>query len=49
LSFEGLYDEVCAALRRGSPRLVAEMYTPEGGVKLLFEDGTSQEVDLAQP
>jgi hypothetical protein len=46
LSFEGLHDKVCAALRRGNPRLVAQMHTPEGRVKLLFEDGTSHELDM---
>lgn len=48
LSFDDLYEKVCVALRSGSPRLVAEMYTPEGRVKLVYEDGSSQEFDVEQ-
>ena len=47
LSFDALYEQVCAALRGGRPRLTAELYTPGGGVKLIFEDGTWQELDIA--
>lgn len=45
-SFDVLYERICEALRSGRPRLLAEWYTAEGQVKLLYEDGTSQEYDV---
>ena len=46
LSFEQLHDLICEALRQGRPRLVAEVYSSEGRVKLVFEDGATKEVDV---
>ena len=44
--FDALYGRICEALRSGGPRLLAEWHTVEGHMKLLYEDGTSQEYDV---
>ncbi|HYN21992.1 MAG TPA: hypothetical protein VE078_13615 [Thermoanaerobaculia bacterium] len=45
LSFEALYERVCEALRGGKSRLVAQWLSPDGKVKLIHEDGSTQELD----
>jgi hypothetical protein len=45
LPFGEIHERICAALRRGRPRLIAETWSSEGRVQLLFEDGTSKLVD----
>lgn len=45
LPFGQLHERICAALRRGRPRLIAETWSPEGRVQLLFEDGSSRMVE----
>lgn len=41
VSFQALYDRLCAALRGARPRLVFEIAEPDGTTKLLFEDGSA--------
>ena len=45
-SFDDLYEEVCEALRGENPRLIAEMFTLDGRVKRIYEDGSSQEGEV---
>jgi hypothetical protein len=35
--FPALHTQLCEALRSGRPRLVAEVFRPDGSVKLIFE------------
>lgn len=44
LSFEELHQRICDALRGGRPRCIAEWWNPEGNVRLLFEDGSSEDI-----
>lgn len=37
LSFQALYERICEALRGGRPRLVAQVLTPDGRLKLIHE------------
>jgi hypothetical protein len=37
LSFQALYERICEALRGGRPRLVAQVLTSEGRLKLIHE------------
>src|SRR5258708_3332022 len=37
---DALHERICDALRGRRPRLIAETISPEGGGKLVFEDGT---------
>lgn len=39
-SFDDLYHRLCDALRGDRPRLVAEVYEPDGSVRAIFEDET---------
>lgn len=41
MTFDALYECICRTLRDGKPRLIAQHFTPEGQVKLLYGDGTS--------
>lgn len=41
-SFGELHGRICAALRGGRPRVMAESWNPEGDVQLLFEDGSAE-------
>jgi len=38
--------KICDALRGDKSRVVAEFLTPEGHLRILFEDGTSKELDM---
>lgn len=42
LSFGELHERICNALRGGQPRCIAESWSPEGDVQLLFEEGSSK-------
>jgi len=42
LSFGELHERICNALRGDRPRLIAESWSPEGDVKILFEDGSTK-------
>ena len=44
LSFQKLHGRICDALRGGQPRWVAEWWNPEGSGRLLFEDGSSKDI-----
>jgi hypothetical protein len=46
MTFDDLYRRICDALRGDRPRLAAQWLTPDGRLKLLFEDGTAEECDL---
>ena len=45
MTFETLYACICQALRGNKPEVVATMLLPTGRARILFEDGTSKEVD----
>ena len=40
MTFELLHARICAALRGDRPRHLATAFTPDGSVRILFEDGT---------
>lgn len=42
LSFGELHKRICNALRGSQSRCIAESWSPEGDVQLLFENGTSK-------
>ncbi|HUP25082.1 MAG TPA: hypothetical protein VNB06_19350 [Thermoanaerobaculia bacterium] len=44
MSFRDLHQRICDALRGQRPRVVAELLVGDGTVKVLFEDGSSEEV-----
>jgi hypothetical protein len=44
LSFGHVHAVICDALRGRRPRIVMEEWTTNGSVRLVFEDGTSEEV-----
>jgi hypothetical protein len=44
-SFGDLHERICASLRSGRPRWIAESWTPDGRVELLFEDGSMEVVE----
>ena len=46
MTFDDLYTHICNALRGDKPRVVAEYLAPEGRLRILFEDGTSKELDV---
>jgi hypothetical protein len=43
-SFEQVHRRICDALRGNRPRVVLEEWSADGSVRLVFEDGTSEEV-----
>ncbi len=43
-TFDGLYIRICDALRGDKPRLVVTHLTPDGRMRLLFEDGTTRQI-----
>lgn len=45
LPFDDLHRRLCNALRGDRPRLTAQVHTPDGRAKLMFEDGTSRTFD----
>ncbi|PYO02577.1 MAG: hypothetical protein DMD91_03380 [Candidatus Rokuibacteriota bacterium] len=47
MPFGDLHEKICSALRGHRPRLVAESRGPDGRVRLLFEDGTVRNQELA--
>jgi len=44
IPFGDLHDRICDALRGDRPRLVAESWEPDGRRRLLFEDGSVQDI-----
>ena len=44
LSFRDLHDRIYDALRGDHPRIVLEQWSPDGSVRLVFEDGRIEEV-----
>ena len=44
MTFGALHARICAALRGDRPRLVATCFTPDGRVRIVFENGTSKDV-----
>ncbi len=44
LSFGQVHQRICDALRGNRPRVVLEAWSADGSVRLVFEDGTSEEV-----
>jgi hypothetical protein len=45
ISFRDLHDRICNVLRGDRPRLVAELWGPDGRHQLLFEDGRAQDIE----
>ena len=48
LSFDGVHERICDALRAGRPRCIMEMWKPDGSVNLAFDDGSSRELDRSE-
>ena len=46
ITFETLYTHICRALRGAKPRVVAQYLAPGGRLRLLYEDGTVQDMDI---
>jgi hypothetical protein len=44
--FDTLYTQICNALRGDRPRVVAEYLAPGGCIRILFEDGTANEMEV---
>lgn len=44
-NFDTLYTHICDALRGDKPRVVATHLTPDGRIEVLYEDGTSKEIE----
>ena len=42
--FADLHERICAALRGDQPRVVGEFVRGDGSIRLMFEDGSSQDV-----
>ncbi len=45
MPFDSLYADICKALRGDRPRVVAQYLAPGGGLRILFEDGTTKDLD----
>jgi hypothetical protein len=45
MTFETPYARICEALRGNKPKVVDTSLLPTGRARILFEDGTSKEVD----
>lgn len=45
VTFNALHERICDALRGKRPRVIAQMFGGAGEVRLVFEDGTSREVE----
>jgi len=43
--FSELHDRICGALRGNRPALTLEIINPDGTLKLVFEDSTTQDLD----
>jgi hypothetical protein len=46
IPFDTLYTQICNELRGDKPRVVAEYLAPGGRIRILFEDGTANEIDV---
>jgi hypothetical protein len=46
ITFDALYTRICDALRGDKPRVLAEFFTAEGRVRVLFADGSAQEYNM---
>ncbi len=46
ITFQALYELICKALRGGRPRIVATALLPGKRIRILFEDGTDQDVNV---
>ena len=46
MTFDNLYTQLCQALCGDRPRVVAQYLAPGGALRLLFEDGTAQDIDV---
>ena len=46
ITFDTLYTQICDALRGDKPRVMAQYLAPGGRLRILFEDGTSKELDV---
>jgi len=46
MTFDALYTQICNALRGDKPRVVAQYLAPGGHLRIFFEDGTTQDVDV---
>ena len=44
MPFAELHDKVCRVLRGHGPRCIAEQFSGNGSIRVLFEDGLSQDV-----
>jgi hypothetical protein len=47
VTFDDLRRRICDALRGGRPRILAEVGRGDGSVRLVFEDGSTQDVRLS--
>ena len=45
MTFEALYARICDALRRDRPRVVATVLLPGERTRVLYEDGSTREVE----
>jgi hypothetical protein len=43
IPFAELHERICDALRGSRPRFVAELWEPDGTIRLMFEDGSVDE------
>lgn len=48
MTFETLYERVCQTLGGNKPKVVATSPLPTGRAQIVFEDGTSSEVDACE-
>ena len=44
MPFGELYERICSALRGARPRCNAEAWNPDGSIRLIIEDGTTEEI-----
>jgi hypothetical protein len=44
VTFGQLHEMICNALRRNRPRLLAELWGPDGRARLLFDDGSARDI-----
>jgi hypothetical protein len=44
MTFENLYERICDALRENLPRCVVQILEPNGRIRVVFEDGSTREV-----
>ena len=46
IPFAQLHDQLCEALRGNRSRVIGEAWSPKGAVRLLFEDGSVEELPV---